>query len=64
MLPSDVSLCFAGLMDRMKHLKVRWRGVIYDRPLGEGGFGYDPVFYLPERRVTVAQITTGREEPT
>ena len=34
----------------------RWRGVIYDRPLGEGGFGYDPVFYLPELGVTVAQL--------
>jgi XTP/dITP diphosphohydrolase len=32
-------------------------GVITDAGLGEGGFGYDPVFFLPERGVTMAQLT-------
>lgn len=34
----------------------RWKGRIHNFPLGEGGFGYDPVFFLPDRGVTVAQL--------
>ena len=35
----------------------RWQGFISEAPVGEGGFGYDPLFYLPERGVTVAQLS-------
>ncbi len=31
-------------------------GVLLEAPLGTGGFGYDPLFWLPERGVTMAQI--------
>ena len=31
-------------------------GRIARAPAGEGGFGYDPVFYLPERGLTMAQL--------
>lgn len=31
-------------------------GRIAQDPAGEGGFGYDPVFYLPERGRTMAQL--------
>ena len=31
-------------------------GLIAQEPAGEGGFGYDPVFYLPERGLTMAQV--------
>lgn len=31
-------------------------GLIATEPAGEGGFGYDPVFYLPDRRQTMAQL--------
>jgi XTP/dITP diphosphohydrolase len=31
-------------------------GVIATSPAGSGGFGYDPVFYLPEHDLTMAQI--------
>ena len=33
------------------------QGVITFAPRGEEGFGYDPVFYLPERGKTVAELT-------
>jgi XTP/dITP diphosphohydrolase len=33
-----------------------WEGRIAEAPAGQDGFGYDPVFYLPERGVTVAEI--------
>lgn len=32
-------------------------GTITFAPVGEGGFGYDPVFLLPERGVTMAQLS-------
>lgn len=35
----------------------RWDGVIVDTPMGEGGFGYDPYFYLPLFAKTVAQLS-------
>ena len=35
----------------------RWAGRITEEPAGEGGFGYDPVFFLPERGVTVAELS-------
>lgn len=31
-------------------------GMIAWEPAGDGGFGYDPVFYLPEREMTMAQV--------
>lgn len=37
-----------------------WRGVIATTPAGAGGFGYDPVFYLPDAGCTAAQLS--REE--
>jgi len=32
-------------------------GTIAFAPMGEGGFGYDPVFFVPEKRKTFAQLT-------
>lgn len=31
-------------------------GVIAHQPRGDNGFGYDPIFYLPERGVTLAEL--------
>lgn len=31
-------------------------GIIAQEPAGNGGFGYDPVFYLPEYQMTMAQV--------
>lgn len=32
-------------------------GLIGMEPVGTGGFGYDPVFFLPERRKTMAELS-------
>ncbi len=37
----------------------RLQGIINEEPVGNGGFGYDPVFFLPELKLTVAQIPEG-----
>lgn len=33
-----------------------WHGEIAHEPRGDGGFGYDPVFWLPERGCTSAEL--------
>jgi len=32
-------------------------GIIVDNPAGSGGFGYDPVFYMPSLKKTMAELT-------
>ena len=34
------------------------RGEILHAPRGSGGFGYDPIFYVPEMQLTFAQMTS------
>jgi XTP/dITP diphosphohydrolase len=36
-------------------------GVIIDDPAGSGGFGYDPVFFVPELGKTFAQLTSAEK---
>lgn len=33
-----------------------WEGVITESPRGAGGFGYDPLFWLPEKNCTAAEL--------
>ncbi|AMP10324.1 non-canonical purine NTP pyrophosphatase, RdgB/HAM1 family [Collimonas arenae] len=39
----------------------RWNGVIIDTPRGEGGFGYDPYFLLPEQNKTAAEFSAAEK---
>ncbi len=32
-------------------------GVLHEKPMGENGFGYDPIFYVPEFGMTTAQMS-------
>ena len=34
-----------------------WHGEILEVPLGDGGFGYDPLFWLPELQATAASLS-------
>ena len=36
----------------------QWHGSILRHPRGEHGFGYDPVFYVPERDCSASELTT------
>ena len=38
-------------------------GIISREPAGAGGFGYDPIFYLPDRGLTMAQLTCEEKNP-
>jgi len=39
----------------------RWNGVIVDQPRGDGGFGYDPYFLLPEQGKTAAEFSAAEK---
>ena len=34
-----------------------WEGIILSRPVGDNGFGYDPVFQVPEQNCSSAQLS-------
>lgn len=35
-----------------------WDGVILNEPQGQNGFGYDPVFYVPEKQCSSAELSS------
>ena len=41
---------------RVETVEGTVEGVIQYEPRGSGGFGYDPVFFLPERGCTMAEL--------
>ncbi len=42
---------------RYEAFEGRWEGRIAEVPAGKGGFGYDPLFFLPGEGMTVAQLS-------
>jgi XTP/dITP diphosphohydrolase len=34
-----------------------WEGLIGTKEIGNNGFGYDPLFYLPEHSCTAAELS-------
>jgi XTP/dITP diphosphohydrolase len=38
------------------------KGEILKQTKGEGGFGYDPIFYIPEKQKTFAQMSLGEKQ--
>lgn len=50
-----------ALVDPFKNIEItvkgKCSGIIAEEPAGENGFGYDPIFYLPEYDKTMAQIS-------
>jgi XTP/dITP diphosphohydrolase len=37
-------------------VEATWRGTITFAPRGANGFGYDPIFFIPEMNKTVAEL--------
>lgn len=46
---------------RVLHTDGIVEGVIAHEPAGDGGFGYDPIFYLPEYGMTSAEIPADKK---
>ena len=55
---AGVETRMVGREEELKALQDTLEGIITDRPTGEHGFGYDPVFYLPEYSATLAELTS------
>jgi len=54
--------CIIALIDLEKRLyfsEGTCKGIIAFEPAGENGFGYDPLFYVPEYKMTMAQLAPG-----
>jgi XTP/dITP diphosphohydrolase len=47
---------------RSWHARGEVRGQIACAPAGEGGFGYDPVFYIPRLGCTLAQVAVDQKD--
>lgn len=54
-------VCALVLYDPSNDMSIRVEetcpGWIIDKPCGDGGFGYDPIFYLPEFARTMAELS-------
>jgi XTP/dITP diphosphohydrolase len=53
-------LCLASPKKVLVETEGTVEGVIAEKPTGENGFGYDPIFFVPKLGKTVAQLS--REE--
>jgi XTP/dITP diphosphohydrolase len=51
-------LCLATPEKVLIETSGKLEGLIIDKPMGENGFGYDPIFFVPELKKTVAQMTS------
>jgi XTP/dITP diphosphohydrolase len=49
-------LCLAGPEKVLVETEGALEGLIIDKEAGENGFGYDPVFFVPQLNKTVAQL--------
>src|SRR6266702_2228134 len=47
---------------RMWHARGEVRGQVACAPAGDGGFGYDPVFYIPRLGCTLAQVAIDEKD--
>jgi XTP/dITP diphosphohydrolase len=43
--------------EQVTHVEGTCEGIIISDPRGEGGFGYDPLFYLPQFAKTMAELS-------
>jgi XTP/dITP diphosphohydrolase len=50
-------LCLASPEKVLAETKGTLEGLIADKEVGENGFGYDPIFFVPHLNKTVAQLT-------
>ena len=49
-------LCLASPEKVLIETEGKLEGIIIDKPAGDNGFGYDPIFFVPKLNKTVAQL--------
>jgi XTP/dITP diphosphohydrolase len=55
------AVALASASGREEVFVGRCEGVVLDAPRGAGGFGYDPLMYLPEEGMTMAELAPARK---
>lgn len=55
---TTIVVSMPGHLDQDLVVNGQCSGVIMAGPVGDDGFGYDPLFYVPEKKKTFAQMTT------
>ena len=51
------SLCLAMPGRVLAEVEGRFEGVISEKEIGDGGFGYDPIFFIPQMGKTAGQLS-------
>ena len=54
-------LCMADPKQVLLQTEGTVEGVIGEKPMGENGFGYDPIFWIPAEEKTAAQLDADRK---
>ena len=56
--------CMVLILDdyRVFTAQETFSGSIAEQPFGEGGFGYDPIFYLPGKNCSVAELSADEKD--
>ena len=54
-------LCLASPDEVLIETEGTLEGIIAEHEIGTNGFGYDPVFFVPELKKTVAQLAPGQK---
>src|SRR5688572_14539600 len=58
-----VSVLAIAMPDGRVYQRTAWcRGLVAEAPVGTGGFGYDPIFYVPELGKTMAQMAPAEKD--
>ncbi len=55
------SICIAYKGKVLKTIERKCHGFITETPSGDGGFGYDPIFYYPDFEKTLAEVSTSKK---
>ena len=51
------AICYVRPDGSKETVRATMEGIIAHEPAGENGFGYDPIFYLPEKGCTSAELS-------
>lgn len=55
------SLCYIDKNQQSHFFESEWHGEVIVEPKGEQGFGYDPMFFLPEENCTAAELVAAEK---
>lgn len=58
----ETAVCLIEPNGQMKEFIGQVIGEISKSPMGDGGFGFDPIFYIPEENKTLAQMSFEEKE--